>query len=220
MTIRLRNNFVFALGLSSALSLSSVLGLSSPAWAQSSTKAPARTSRTVVQGSDTAEHQATVALSGYCPVCVIEMRKWVKGDSRFAVVQDGKTYLFPSDEQKQMFVKNPDKYTPALGGKCTVCLVEIGKTMDGSVGFATMHEGRLFLFPSDEQKQMFLKNAAKYANVDLAAQGQCTVCRVEMQKQVQGRPEFAAIHKDMRYWFPSEDQLKMFVSNPAKYEVK
>jgi len=219
MTIRLRHKLVFALGLSSALVFSG-MGLSSPAWAQSGTKAPAGSSKTVVQGSGTAKKEATVALSGYCPVCVIEMKEWVKGDSRFAVVQDGKTYLFPSDEQKQMFVKNPDKYTPALGGKCTVCLVEMGKTMDGSVQFATMHEGRLFLFPGDEQKQMFLKNPAKYANVDLVAQGQCTVCRVEMQKEVQGKPEFAAIHKDMRYWFPSEDQLKMFVSNPAKYEVK
>ena len=67
---------------------------------------------------------------------------------------------------------------------------------------------------------MFLKNPAKYANEDLAAQGQCTVCRVEMQKDVQGKPEFAAIYKAMRYWFRSEEQLKMFVSNPTKYEVK
>jgi len=96
------------------------------------------------------------------------MKKWIKGDSRFAVVQVGRTYLFPGDEQKRMFQKNP----------------------------------------------------AKYASVDLAAQGQCTVCRVEMQKDVQGKPEFAAFHKDMRYCFPSEEQLKMFVANPTKYEVK
>ena len=95
---------------------------------------------------------------------------------------------------------------------CAVC--------NDAVQFATMREGRLFLFPGDEQKQMFLKNPAKYANVDLAAEGQCTVCRVEMQKEVQGKPEFAAIHKDMRYWFPSEEQRKMFVSNPTKYETK
>jgi hypothetical protein len=41
-----------------------------------------------------------------------------------------------------------------------------------------------------------------------------------MPKEVQGKPEIAAIHKDMRYWFPSEDQLKTFVSNPAEHEVK
>lgn len=162
MTIHLRRKLVIALGLSSAL------GFGTHAWAQSGTKARAGSSKAVVQGSSTAKNEAAVALSGYCPVCVIEMKKWIKGDSRFAVVQDGKTYLFPGDEQKQMFLKNP----------------------------------------------------AKYANVDLAAEGQCTVCRVEMQKEVQGKPEFAAIHKDMRYWFPSEEQRKMFVSNPTKYEIK
>lgn len=214
MNIRFRHRLVFA------LALFSVLGLSSHMWAQSGTKAPAGSSNTVVQGSGTAKNVAAVALSGYCPVCVIEMKKWIKGDSRFTVVQDGKTYLFPSDEQRQMFLKNPDKYTPALGGKCTVCLVEMGRTMEGSVQFSTIHEGRLFLFPGDEQKQVFLKNPAKYASVDLAAQGQCTVCRVEMRKEVQGKPEFAVIYKDMRYWFPSEEQLKMFVLNPAKYEIK
>jgi YHS domain-containing protein len=168
MSIPFQHKLVFALGLSSALSLSSVLGLSSPAWAQSGTKAPAGPSKAVVQGSGTAKIEAPVALSGYWPVCVVENKGWVKGDSRFAVVQDGKTYLFPSEEVKQMFSKNP----------------------------------------------------TKYANVDLVAQGQCTVCRVEMRKEVQGKLEFTAFHKDMRYWFPSEDQLKMFVSNPAKYEVK
>ncbi len=214
MIIQLRHKLVFAFGLLS------VLVTSSPVCAQSGTRAPAGSSRIVVPGSGTVKSEAAIALNGYCPVCIIEMKKWIKGDSRFAVVQDGKTYLFPGDEQKQMFLKNLDKYTPALGGKCTVCLVEMGKTGDGSVQFAAMHEGRLFLFPGEEQKQMFLNNPAKYATADLAAQGQCTVCRVEIQKEVQGKPEFTAVYKDMRYWFPSEEQLKMFVSNPVKYEVK
>jgi hypothetical protein len=41
-----------------------------------------------------------------------------------------------------------------------------------------------------------------------------------MHKDVRGKPEFAVIHKDMRYWLQAEDQLKMFVSNPSKYEAK
>jgi YHS domain-containing protein len=148
------------------------------------------------------------------------MKKWVKGDPRFSVVQDGKTYLFPGEEQRQMFVKNPDKYTPALGGKCTVCQVEMGKDVEGTVHFAAIHQGRLFLFPGDEQKQMFLKNPSKYAGVDLAADGKCTVCRVEMQKDVQGKPEFAVIHNGLRYRFPSEEQRQMFIANPSKYEIR
>lgn len=212
-------NTYFGHRLAIALGLLSTLGFAAPAWAQSGTKSLGG-SNVVVQQSGTAKSEATIALSGYCPVCVIEKKGWIKGDRQFAVVQDGKMYLFPSEEIKQMFLKNPDKYTPALGGKCTVCQVEMGETMEGNVQFAALRDGRLFLFPGDEQKQMFLKNPAKYASVDLAADGMCTVCRVEMQQEVQGKPEFAVMHKAMRYWFPSEDQLKMFLANPAKYEAK
>lgn len=206
-------------GLFLVFTLSCGLSAFSNAQAQSGTKAaPAAGSQ--VQGSGTAASQSQVALSGYCPVCVLEMKKWIKGDPRFSVTQDGKTYLFPGEEQRQMFLKNPNKYTPAMGGDCTVCKVEMGKIVPGTVHFAALHEGRLFLFPGDEQKQMFLKNPTKYAGVDLAADGKCTVCRVEMQQEVQGKPEFTVFHNGLRYWFPGADQQKMFVSNPAKYEVK
>jgi YHS domain-containing protein len=134
------------------------------AWGQSGTRVPAAPPRAIVQGSGTAKNEASIAMSGYCPVCIVEMRQWVQGDNRFAVVQDGKTYLFPSDEQKQMFLKDPNKYTPAFGGSCTVC-------------------------------------------------------RVEMQKVVPGTPEFTVFRNNMRYWFPSDDQLKMFIANPTKYEA-
>ena len=123
-----------------------------------------------------------------CPVCVIEMKKWIKGDSRFAVVQVGRTYLFPSDEQKQIFIKNPNKYTPALGGKCTVCLVEMGKTMDGSVQFAALHEGRLFLFPGDEQKRMFQKNPAKYASGTSLPRGNAQFAALRCKKTFKANP--------------------------------
>ncbi len=201
------------------LTLSCGLSALSDAQAQSGTKA-ARAGGTRIQGSGTTASKSQVALSGYCPVCVLEMKKWIKGDPRYSVVQDGKTYLFPGEEQRQMFLKNPNKYTPAMGGDCTVCKVEMGKTIPGLVNFAALHDGRLFLFPGEEQKQMFQKNPTKYANADLAAEGKCTVCRVEMQQEIQGKPEFTVFHHGLRYWFPGEDQQKMFVSNPAKYEVK
>jgi len=60
-------------------------------------------------------HQA-LALSGYCPVCIIEMKKWVKGDPNIHVNYDGHDYAFPGEKQRQMFLANPVKYVPALGG--------------------------------------------------------------------------------------------------------
>jgi len=151
---------------------------------------------------------------------VIEMKKWIKGNPQFSVQQDGKTYLFPSDEQRQMFLKNPDKYTPALGGDCVVAKVEMGKQVAGSVQHAALHGGRLFLFPNAQAKGMFLAAPEKYSSADLALGGKCTVCRVEMNQEVEGSPQFSTIYKRARYWFPGNEQKQMFIANPGKYEVR
>ncbi|MEM8913339.1 MAG: hypothetical protein AAGC97_16355 [Planctomycetota bacterium] len=170
--------------------------------------------------SPSATKPAPVALRGYCPVCVVEMKKWIAGKPEHSVVFDGKTYLFPGEEQKKMFVSNPAKYTPALGGDCTVCLSNMSRRMEGSVQFPALYEGRLYLFPSDEQKKEFQSNPAKYAKVDLAMGGQCAVCQVEMNQVVAGKPEIATIYKGMRYLFPGEEQRKMFLASPEKYAIR
>lgn len=166
-----------------------------------------------------AQQAPPLGLQGYCPVCVIEMKKWMRGNSAFQVQHDGKTYFFPGEEQRQMFLANPAKYTPALGGDCAVCRVSGKKKVAGSVQFTALHNGRLFLFPSAEIKQKFMLEPDKYANADLALGGHCAVCKVEMNQAVSGKPEFSTVHGGMRYLFPSDKQRSMFLANPAKYSV-
>ena len=181
---------------------------------------PGSTTRTQA-GSSNRSGSATqgnnVALSGFCPVCIIDMKQWVRGTSQHLAKYDGKVYYFPNAQIKQTFLENPGKYVPALGGDCTVCLAKMGKRMPGSVYHSAYHKSRLYLFPGEEQKQMFVANPAQFANVDLAMNGMCSVCKVEMGQDVQGVPEHAAYHNGMRYLFPGKDQLKMFHANPQKY---
>ncbi len=175
--------------------------------------------RAAAGGSQSRTAPATVALDGYCAVCVIEMKKWVPGKPEYQVTYDGKTYLFPNEEQKQMFVSDPAKYTPAMGGDCTVCSVKMGQTMPGKVQFPVLYGNRLFLFPGEEQKREFLQSPETYANVDLAFDGKCSVCRVEMNQEIQGDPGIATVYQGMRYLFPGDEQRQMFLANPAKYAV-
>jgi len=189
------------------------------AQAQSGTRTPPSTTPAQA-GSGTKAAANAVGLQGYCPVCVIEMKKWMKGSQQFAAQYDGKTYLFPGEEQKQVFVSNPAKYTPVLGGDCVVALVEMGKRVPGSLQFAALHENRLYLFANEQAKGMFQSNKEKYANADVALGGNCSVCRVEMNQDVDGSPQFTSLHKGMRYLFPGEKQQQMFNANPTKYEVK
>lgn len=183
--------------------LSVLLAASAGAVAQSGTRSPMA--------------QRTTALEGYCPVCVIEMKKWVRGKPEYQATYDGQTYFFPGPDQKKMFLADPAKYVPALGGDCTVCFVNRGTRVPGSIRFATLYDNRLFLFPSADQKKEFVAQPDKYAHADLALDGKCAVCRVEMNRDVPGRPEIAAFHRGFRYLFPSEEQRQRFLANPQKY---
>lgn len=162
---------------------------------------------------------ADLALGGKCPVCLVKKNKVVAGKTEYASIYDGKRYLFPGPEQKQMFDAGPAAFTPALGGKCTVCKVEKNKDVEGSAEFHTTHDGRLYLFPSEKQQKMFVANPAKYANADLALAGYCPVCKVEMGKDVKGSNDLAVVYNGLRYLFPGRKQIDMFVSNPTKYAV-
>ena len=191
----------------------------------SATKAPMQGSATKapMQGSDTkasmgsTSRSASIGLEGYCPVCVINSKQWVKGNPNIQASYDGKTYYFPSEEQRQVFLADPAKYIPVLGGDCSVCLVKLNKRVPGSIHHSALSNNRLYLFPSDKQKQMFVDNAGMYNKVDIAENGDCVVCRVEMNQQMAGKPEISAVHNGMRYQFISQEQRQMFMANPLKY---
>jgi len=185
-----------------------------PALAQSGTRNP--------QGSNArpAQPSANVALEGFCPVCIIDVQKWVRGIAQHQATYDGKTYYFPGQEQKQTFLNDPARYVPALGGDSTVALIDTGRRVAGSVHHAAFQDGRLFLFVDDNEKRQYLADPDKYAKADLALNGNCAVCSVDLNKQVPGKPEIAAYHQGLRYLFPSDAQRKAFLANPAGYAVK
>ena len=181
-----------------------LIASASTASAQSGTRTTPQTGTPA--GSGTTMQASSPAMQGYCPVCVLEMKKWIKGNAQFTAQHDGKTYLFPGEDQRQMFLKDPQKYTPVLGGDCVVALVEMGKRMPGQLNFAALHDGRLYLFANEKAKGMFLADREKYANADLALDGKCTVCRVEMNQDITGSPEFTSIYQGLRYQFPGAEQ--------------
>lgn len=163
--------------------------------------------------------QAPLALEGYCPVSILQMHKWVKGNSNIRTVHDGRTYLFAKQQGLEMFQANPTKYVPALGGDCVVALVESGKRVPGNIRFATFHKDRLYMFVNEQAKKMFLEDPKKYAGADLAYGGNCVVCRVDMQETVSGKPEIAVVYEGLRYLFASEEQRREFLANPERYAV-
>ena len=165
--------------------------------------------------------QTLVALEGHCAVCLVKGNKMVKGSPEHAVIYDGRTYLFPSEDVKKIFVASPEKYVPALNGDCTICFAHHdGIRNPGKIKHASVYRGRVFLFPNDSLKSMFDRSPQKYADVDLAYGGKCVVCKIDGGKEVAGKPEFTAIYQGMRYQFPSRNVLQKFHANPAKYTAQ
>ena len=161
--------------------------------------------------------KAKMGLEGYCPVCVIDARKWEKGNPRISSTFDGVNYYFPTAALKTKFDRNPKRYVPALNGDCIVCLENAGKRVPGNVRHAAMHNGRLYLFPSDKEKQVFGRSPEAFDKTDLAVDGECIVCLVKAKKHVSGVAEHTVMHGGMRYLFPSDAEAKMFEADPKQF---
>ncbi len=180
---------------------------------------PSQKQKTMFERNPAKYADADLALGGACPVCLVKMNKIVPGSVEYASIHDGKRYLFPSPEQKRMFDAKPASFVPAMGGNCTVCKVEKNTDVAGTPEHHLTHNGRLYLFPGQKQLDMFKANPQKYASADVAMNGYCPVCKVELGKDVVGKPGLSVDYAGKRYLFPSEKQRTMFRNDPAKYAV-
>lgn len=158
-----------------------------------------------------------MAMRGFCPVCLVQMRKWVPGEPRFAAIHDGKQYRFPDARRLQMFRANPTRYLPALGGDCVVHYVKTGQRVPGSLTHGAVHGGRIYFLASEEHRQQFLAAPERYRDADLAMGGDCVVCRVNMNRQMPGSPQLTSIHGGIRYRFAGLEQQRMFAAEPGRY---
>lgn len=91
-----------------------------------------------------------VALEGYCPVCYIAANKAAKGNPEFSAEHHGITYWFVSDEVRNMFVANPEKFVPAYGGWCATG-VALGQRFPVDPTNFKVVDGRIMLFLKNEK---------------------------------------------------------------------
>ena len=190
-------------------------GVERAVWAQSGTRQRNRPAPSRAQPLPS----HSLALRGYCPVCLVTMRKWVPGRPEIATLYDDHVYRFPNEELKRTFDADPAKFTPALHGDSIVSLVKVGKRVPGNINFSLIHDGRIFLFASEKERQTFREAPEKFADADLAYGGKCAVCRVDSHEDVPGKPEYTVHYKGLRYLFPGPEQRATFLASPEKYAV-
>ena len=117
-----------------------------------------------------------LALEGFCPVTLLNENRLVEGRKEFKAEHDLRTFRFASEAARAEFLRQPERYTPANNGECTVSQVEKGQLLAGNPRWGVVYSGHLFLFRSGEERQLFAKEPERYARVDRSDRFNCTHC--------------------------------------------
>ncbi|MEO6582672.1 MAG: YHS domain-containing (seleno)protein [Ferruginibacter sp.] len=87
-----------------------------------------------------------IAIQGYDPVAYFTANKAVKGSKDLAVAFQGAVYYFSSEENKELFKKNPAKYEPQFGGWCAYAMGHDGSKVEIDPETFKIIDSKLYLY--------------------------------------------------------------------------
>ncbi|HEX4128733.1 MAG TPA: thioredoxin family protein [Pirellulales bacterium] len=105
----------------------------------------------------------SLGLEGFCPVMLVEQRKWVAGDVLWGAIHHGRTYLFASAEAQQRFLANPERYSPVQSGYDPVLALDEGQSVSGDRRYGVFFADHIYLFRDEESLKRFSQNPNRYA---------------------------------------------------------
>lgn len=100
--------------------------------------------------SQSSARDVVPVLEGLDPVMLVQGKE-VQGDLKIFVTRGKFQYLFANAENKASFVKDPARYEIQLEGACA----RMGAPVTGNPDLYTVHQGRIYIFGSDECKKRF-----------------------------------------------------------------
>jgi YHS domain-containing protein len=101
---------------------------------------------------------------GYCLVSLLEESRVLRGSAEFVAEHRGQTICFQSDEQRQKFLQNPEKYWPVANGQCLVSSREGSSAGPGDPRMAVTWRGRIWMFSDRQRQRRFIQSPFYYAN--------------------------------------------------------
>jgi len=104
--------------------------------------------------------ETVIPLEGLDPV-MLSQGKEVQGDVKFKVTRGQFQYLFATAENKATFEKDPSRYEIQLGGHCA----RMGAPTTGNPDLYFVHNGRIYIFGSEECQTLFKTAPEKYLEV-------------------------------------------------------
>jgi YHS domain-containing protein len=107
------------------------------------------------------ERPTGIAIKGYDPVAYFIANRPIKGREEFSTQYQGAKWLFSSKENLDLFLSNPEKYTPQYGGYCAY-----GVATENLVSIEpdkfTLKNGKLYLNYDADVQSKWLKDPDKY----------------------------------------------------------
>ena len=100
-----------------------------------------------------------IAIQGYDPVAYFESNKAIEGKKEITAKFNEVTYQFASENNKDLFLKNPSHYEPQFGGFCAYGLSEGYEAPIEPEAF-TIVDNKLFLNYNLKVKEMWSKEQA------------------------------------------------------------
>lgn len=160
---------------------------------------------------------ATVALAGYDAVALVAGRGLEPGSPALSVRHDGQEFRFVNEADRAAFQRRPERYQPAIRGRCAVSLVDRGAAVEGDPRWGVYYRDRLYLCADETARRRFAADPDRYADADLADAGRCPHCVPRAGRLVPGLPQFSLIHQGRRYLFPDRVHLEAFRQAPDRY---
>jgi YHS domain-containing protein len=105
----------------------------------------------------------SIPLEGLDPV-MLSQGKEVQGDMKYKVTRGQFQYIFASAENKATFEKDPSRYEIQLDGSCA----RMGAPTTGNPDLYAVHNGRIYIFGSEECQTLFKAAPEKYLEVPTA----------------------------------------------------
>jgi YHS domain-containing protein len=104
-----------------------------------------------------------VALKGTDPVSYFNPGKPAKGASSIAYDFDDARYLFSNAKNKELFVANPDRYSPQFTGLCATGMGMDGGKYEADPNVFLVREGKLYVFSSAQARDAVVKDPSLLA---------------------------------------------------------
>lgn len=101
------------------------------------------------------------AIRGYDTVAYFTENKPVEGSDDFSVEYMGATWLFSSQENKELFENEPEKYAPQFGGYCAYAVSQ-NATASIKPELFTIHDGKLYLNYNKSINEKWLNNKENF----------------------------------------------------------